>query len=174
MLTRATGDEEHQDDIVLTLLPLSQADLQAGTIPDTMTPSQMRLCAPPSFSSTQSSRTLVQSVYAALRRCQAYTLCSLSFPSHSGQYLPHGAQLDLDMDTQRSVMGILNTGLPLPKSPSLQLRDNGRLGTLCDGTQEREERGWWTLRFQQVLREMQRMDPVISLEVLRDGDESQH
>ena len=70
-------------------------------------------------------------------------------------------------------MDILNTGLPLPKSPSLQLRDNQRLRIDVskntegrdgsDADREREERGWWTLRFQQVLREMQRRDPMLSL-----------
>lgn len=128
----------------------------------------------------------------ALRRCHAYTLCSLAFPSHAGTYLPHGPQVDLEADTQRSVMDILHTGLPLPKSPSLQMRDNLRLdankglggGKSTGGVEgkdaregrdaagdvdrEREERGWWTLRFQQVLREVQRRDPMLSLAVFGD------
>jgi hypothetical protein len=76
-------------------------------------------------------------------------------------------------------MEILNTGLPLPKSPSLQLNNNARLtlarrvnsvGAGGDVDKEREERGWWTLRFQQVLREMQRLDPVLSLELVGDDE----
>lgn len=68
-------------------------------------------------------------------------------------------------------MDILNTGLPLPKSPSVQLKDNDRLGARdgpSDADREREERGWWTLRFQQVLREMQRQDPMLSLSMFDD------
>ena len=94
---------------------------------------------------------------------------SLSFPSHSGQYLPHGPHLDLEQDTQRGVMAILNSGLPLPKSPSIQLADPGRAGTADpsnDHDKEREERGWWALRFQQVLREVQRQDPMLSTQTL--------
>lgn len=30
---------------------------------------------------------------------------------------------------------------------------------------ERQERGWWTLRFQQVLREMQRKEPVATVDL---------
>jgi hypothetical protein len=39
---------------------------------------------------------------------------------------------------------ILRRGLPLPKSPSAQMAEQG-----ADPTeQEREARGWWSLRFQ--------------------------
>ncbi|EKM51245.1 uncharacterized protein PHACADRAFT_263285 [Phanerochaete carnosa HHB-10118-sp] len=75
-------------------------------------------------------------------------------------------------------MDILHTGLPLPKSPSLQMRDNQRLGIDVnestggkggnDADREREERGWWTLRFQQVLREVQRRDPMLLLSMFGD------
>ncbi len=66
-------------------------------------------------------------------------------------------------------MEILNTGLPLPKSPSVQISDMGRtnlIRTISEVDKEREERGWWALRFQQVLREMQRQDPMLSLEMM--------
>jgi hypothetical protein len=75
-------------------------------------------------------------------------------------------------DTFAKVESILTSGLPLPKSPSLQAeqgtferdhRDRHRLHQATnlnlDSTKlEREERGWWTLRFHQVLREMGQQD----------------
>ena len=108
----------------------------------------------------------------AFVRCHAYTLRSLSFPSHTGAYLPHGPHVDLEGDTQKSVVAILNTGLPLPKSPSVQGEQMDRLrtmGRISDTDQEREERGWWALRFQQVLREMQRQDAMVALETVASG-----
>lgn len=99
----------------------------------------------------------------AFEQCHHSTLRSLSFPSHSGAYLAHGPGVDLEVDTKQSVMSILASGLPLPKSPSLQM-DEVKQGILGDATQlEREERGWWALRFQQVFRELQRQElPVLN------------
>lgn len=152
---------------MLGLLPLSQSDLQSGTMPEASATVEVRLTFPPGSEALKESEAAVVS---AFRRCRAYTLRSLSFPSHSGQYLPHGPQVDLELDTQKTVMDILNTGLPLPKSPSVQFKDNQRLGTreISDTDREREERGWWTLRFQQVLREMQRQDPMLSSATFED------
>lgn len=152
--------------VVLDLLPISQNDLQAGTIPDDRTVIVATLSTAASHGTQDERATVVD----AFRRCYAYTLRSLSFPSHPGLHLPHGPHVDLEQDTQKSVMAILNTGLPLPKSPSVQMGDVGRVvgsGTadlVNDHDKEREERGWWALRFQQVLREVQRQDPVMSLE----------
>ncbi|KAI0337858.1 hypothetical protein BDW22DRAFT_1363638 [Trametopsis cervina] len=155
---------ESDDHFKLELLPLNQHDLQSGMIPHERSVIVVDLSPPTRL--TDSERATATN---AFRRCHAYTLRSLSFPSHSGQYLPHGAHLDLEQDTQRSVMAILSTGLPLPKSPSIQMADTGRAGTAdpsTDHDREREERGWWALRFQQVLREMQRQDPMASLQAL--------
>lgn len=148
--------------VELDLLPLKQTDLQSGMIPDDRNIITVRLSP-----SSRSVKEETGSMQDALRRCYAHTLRSLSFPSHSGQYLPHGPHVDIEQDTQKSVMSILNSGLPLPKSPSIQLADPGRAGTadpLNDHDKEREERGWWALRFQQVLREVQRQDPMMSLQ----------
>jgi hypothetical protein len=98
------------------------------------------------------------------RQCSQFTLRSLSFLSHSGGRLDHGPDVDLELDTHQSVLAIMASGLPLPKSPSVQLEEVvlGESGSARQ--QEREERGWWSLRFQQVLREMQRRDalPVLT------------
>jgi hypothetical protein len=65
---------------------------------------------------------------------------------------------ELEMDARCSLGSILASGLPLPKSPSFQKEEEAK-GVVADAVQmEREERGWWSLRFQQVLHEIQRMD----------------
>lgn len=88
---------------------------------------------------------------SAFERCLHFTLRSLSFPQ-SGDYLAPGA--DHQSDTRKSLLSILASGLPLPKSPSIQMQE---LHASKDPMhQEREERGWWTLRFQQVIRELYR------------------
>lgn len=93
-----------------------------------------------------------------MQSCSNFTTRSLSFPSNSEKYLAHGPGADLETDTKNSVLSILASGLPLPKSPSIQIEE-AILGDAPNGAQqEREERGWWTLRFQQVLREMQRRE----------------
>jgi hypothetical protein len=92
----------------------------------------------------------------AFERCFRFTLRSLSFPSYTANLFTNGGNTDLDSDTKHSVMSILASGLPLPMSPSQQL-DEAQKGRPTDLVQEeREERGWWSLRFQQVLKEMQR------------------
>lgn len=94
----------------------------------------------------------------AFHKCFMFTLRSLSFPCQTGMDLAHGPTADYEMDTKMSVMSILSSGLPLPKSPS-QLLDEFDKGRPSDATEEeREERGWWAVRFRQVLREMQRQD----------------
>lgn len=146
----------------LKLLPLTQNELQTGMIPDDRGIVVANFPFPSRMTHVERSAALT-----AFRRCHAYTLRSISFPSHSGKYLPLGPNVDFEQDTQKSVMAILNTGLPLPKSPSIQMVDTGRAGSADpanDLDKEREERGWWALRFQQVLREMQRQDPVMALQ----------
>lgn len=153
------------DCLSLNLLPLSPSKLQAGTIPEGGEVSTIDIFLPHDNVSRSEA-------HKAFVRCHAYTQRSLSFPSHNGAYLPHGPHVDLEHDTQQSVVAILNTGLPLPKSPSVQGEHMERLrsvGKLSDSDQEREERGWWTLRFQQVLREVQRQDAMQALEMVASG-----
>jgi hypothetical protein len=99
---------------------------------------------------------------SALQQCFQCTLRMLSFPSNSGEHLMHNSNMDLETDTHHSTISILNAGLPLPKSPSFRMEETF-LGQVSDTKQqEREERGWWALRFQQVYREIQRQEISIS------------
>jgi len=88
---------------------------------------------------------------APLRQCCQYALRSLSSPS-AKSYLAHASK---ESEISQSVLSILASGLPFPKSPSMQLQ-GVELGQAGDAEQqEREERGWWSLRFHEVLREIQ-------------------
>lgn len=111
----------------------------------------------PSSSSAATSNPSRESWLAAFRCSSRSTLRILSDPGISGS----GSNLEepnhlLEQDRRRILESILESGLPLPKSPSLQLADKSTgLGKSNDCTQmlEREERGWWSLQFQELLRE---------------------
>lgn len=108
---------------------------------------------------------------SAYTKCLRHTLRSLSFPLDT-RYSELSDDLGLEGHSRHSVVSILASGLPLPKSPSYHHLTNGNRGQsaldLVDG--EREERGWWTLRFKQILREMERVDdPVLLMSTPRPG-----
>ncbi|KAK1235576.1 Protein T2, partial [Marasmius sp. AFHP31] len=90
---------------------------------------------------------------SALRSACKPTLAAMSNPSLNEQERRSMTGLNeaLDSHSSRILDTILASGLPPPKSPSMQLG-----GTEGDCVKlEREERGWWSMRFQQVLKEMQ-------------------
>ncbi|KAG6826253.1 hypothetical protein H0H92_000561 [Tricholoma furcatifolium] len=94
---------------------------------------------------------------SVLHRCQKFTMCSLSIPTRN-----HDPQLDAAFDKEQAVFSLLSSGLPLPKSPSAQIAGVRRGESTDDAMKEREERGWWSLRFQQVFRELQRQDLALA------------
>jgi hypothetical protein len=154
--------------IVLDILPVDVKNLDKGVIPQSASVKTIHLAIPkecpnPDSEEDPAEETRRQTWLSAFQQCFQFTLRSLSVPSHSGGYPIHGPNVDLELDTRNSVLGLLASGLPLPKSPSVQFEDVQR-GQGCDPRrQEREERGWWSLRFQQVLRELLRQDvPVPS------------
>ena len=97
---------------------------------------------------------------SAFNRCYMHTMRSLAFPAsyglRKGNYLESG-QSD-DNEHPNSIMSVLSSGQPLPKSPSVQLRAMD----LNPIEQEREERSWWAARFQHVLREISSRDELES------------
>lgn len=140
------------DDIVsLDLVSISPEHLDTGFVGEDTSVVAITLALPAVDGDAGTRQELV----AALRKCHRHTIRSLSFPS-----LPGTMMEDVEIDTRQSLVGILSSGLPLPKSPSIQFDEaaQGERRDAIDG--EREERGWWTLRFQQVLRELQREEVV--------------
>jgi hypothetical protein len=96
----------------------------------------------------------------AFKQSAQQTLQSLSRPSQSGRYLIHGPNFDFESDIAKSITSAVAMGLPLPKSPSIQSKEAAH-GEEKDPTQqEREERSWWSFRFQQVLCELQMQSVV--------------
>ncbi|KAH9895851.1 hypothetical protein C8Q73DRAFT_454762 [Cubamyces lactineus] len=147
----------------VNLVPIPLDQLDTGITVENTPPTTITLSIPPSEAPEANPPELLK----ALRKCHHHTVRGLSYPS-----LPAIITDDLELDTRQSLAGILSSGLPLPKSPSMQFeeaaRDNGEVPGVPDGEDagtrgEREERGWWTLRFQQVLREMQRDEVPVAL-----------
>ena len=133
--------------IALDLIPIGPEYLDSGLVGEDTPVVSITLTLP----KTQNEDEAYEQLRSALRKCQQHTVRSLSFPAQPGSMME-----DVEIDTRQSLVGILSSGLPLPKSPSIQFDEaaKGQRRDAVDG--EREERGWWTLRFQQVLRELQR------------------
>ena len=134
------------DGLNLGLVPIRPEHLDTGLVADNAHATSLTLSYPSEVDNGERQRLL-----EALRKCQHHMFRSLSMPT-----LPGALMEDLEIDTRQSLVGILSSGLPLPKSPSIQFEEaqKGLRRDVADG--EREERGWWTLRFHQVLRELQR------------------
>ncbi|KAH7102466.1 hypothetical protein BKA62DRAFT_769627 [Auriculariales sp. MPI-PUGE-AT-0066] len=146
--------------IALDLLPMAQERGGVNVAPLHSSPFAVFFTPYRSTSQRISGRVLDESAriwLQAFEKCFLFTLRSLSFPC-LGDHLAHGPDADLEMDTKASVVSILSVGLPLPKSPSQLIIDNetGRLPDTIED--ERAERGWWAVRFRQVLRDLQRQD----------------
>ena len=92
-----------------------------------------------------------------LRQCCHSTLRTLSSLSTTNTLIHRSLP---DTDTQKPVLSILAAGLPIPKSPSMQIEESER-GVASDSEQqEREERGWWSQRFHEVFSELSKHEAV--------------
>lgn len=149
---------------MLDVLPVDVSKLNRGVSTDNGSLTVLRFLVPnqqvPTLSKAHApviKEDVRRSWISAFQQCFRYTLHSISLPPHP-RYDPH---LDLAIDTHQTVFSLLASGLPLPKSPSIQDADLQR-GEEKDSTrEEREERGWWSVRFQQVFRELQRQDMAL-------------
>ena len=163
-LSRVLRVIEDSNQIVLDLLPVDPENVATGGIPDSGQVIMLSLSIPPTSSAgvrldMPSLSRLRQNWISAFQECSEHTLRALSFPTQSGKLVAPTPGVGWDNDAQTSVSAILASGLPLPKSPSTQLAEPG-----ADPTQqEREARGWWAIRFQQVLREMQHGSALITI-----------
>jgi hypothetical protein len=151
--------------IVLDVLPVDVGKLNRVVSTDNGSLTVLRFIVPNQEESTLSEKAQAPAIredvqrawISAFQQCFRYTLHSISLPPHP-RYDPH---LDLALDTHQTVFSLLASGLPLPKSPSIQGADLQR-GEPKDSTrEEREERGWWSVRFQQVFRELQRQNMAL-------------
>ncbi|KAI9439268.1 hypothetical protein H4582DRAFT_128071 [Lactarius indigo] len=155
-LSRVLKVIEDSNQIVLDLLPVDPENVATGGMPDSGQVIMLTLSIPSTSSAgvrldTPSLSRLRQNWISAFQECAEHTLRALSFPTQSGKLVAPTPGVAWDNDAQTSVSAIIASGLPLPKSPSTQLAEQGT----DPSQQEREARGWWALRFQQVLREMQ-------------------
>ena len=159
-ISRVLKAIEDSSQIVLDLLPVDLENIATGRIPDSGQVITLSLSVPPVSSSGAQldmaglSR-LRHNWVSAFQECAEYTLRALSFPTESGKLAAPTPGLVWETgnnNPQTSVSATSTSGLPLPKSPSAQMAEQGA----DPAEQEREARGWWGLRFQQVLREMQR------------------
>lgn len=153
-----------QDIIILDALPVDVNQPNQALPVDNGSLVTFRLSVPSQQSTSGSesekphtNQDIKRSWISAFQRCFRYTLYTNSVPSHPR----YDHQLDLALDTHQTVASLLASGLPLPKSPSVQAaemqdgRDNDPV------REEREERGWWSVRFQQVFRELQRQNMAL-------------
>ena len=154
--SRANTSRTGYDHLIgVQVLPVDVDELDSGNLSDSSATS-LFLHLPNAGNSTQSQSEATRRWWTAFEQCYHFTLRSISFPAHSGKFLAPGADAAQDENTRQTVMSILASGLPLPKSPSVQIEELEKNAVQDASIREREERGWWTLRFQQILHEMQR------------------
>lgn len=156
-ISRILQVKEDSGHIVLDLLPVDSENIATGRIHDSGQVIMLTLSVPLVSSSgipldVSSLSRLRHNWVSAFQECAEHTIRALSFPMQSGKLAVPIPGLACDRDPQSSASSILESGLPLPKSPSQQMAEN----TADTTQQEREARGWWALRFQQVLHGMQR------------------
>ncbi|KAH9961967.1 hypothetical protein BC827DRAFT_249515 [Russula dissimulans] len=156
-ISRVLKAIEESSRIVLDLLPVDLENIATGRIPDSGQIIKITLSVPSTSSlgvqlDAPSLSRLGHNWVSAFQECAEYTLRALSFPTQSGKLAAPIPGLAWDRDPQTSGSAILAGGCPLPKSPSTQMAEQDA----DPAEQEREARGWWALRFQQVLRETQR------------------
>lgn len=149
-----TDETDRRSSISLDLVPLTSEELERGHANSkgrVLTVSLSRGSSRSSVSEASVQCAILKEWLVPLRQCCQHTLRSLSSPSAKGQL----AHMSKESEISQSVLSILASGLPFPKSPSMQLH-SVELGQAGDAEQqEREERGWWSLRFHEVLREIQ-------------------
>ena len=96
----------------------------------------------------------------SLRQCCKNILRKLTFITYPDQEGTSFLGSDRALDTHLVVSSLTASGLPIPRSPSGNLPETCSAGgdRRPGSSDEREERGWWSLRYQQVCREFQRQD----------------
>ncbi|KAG1744927.1 uncharacterized protein EDB91DRAFT_168184 [Suillus paluster] len=154
-----TDETDRRSSISLDLVPLTAEEFERGhanSKGQVLTVSLSHGTSRSSVSEASMQCAVFKEWVAPLRQCCQHTLRSLSSPSVKG-HLAHASKSEIS----QSVLSILASGLPFPKSPSMQLHgvEQGQAGDAEQ--QEREERGWWSLRFHEVLQEIRGREVVL-------------
>ncbi|KAG0696358.1 hypothetical protein DFH29DRAFT_1072112 [Suillus ampliporus] len=154
-----TDETDRRSSISLDLVPLTAEELERGLANSkgqVLTVSLSHGTSRSSVSEASMQCAVFKEWLAPLRQCCQHTLRSLSLPSVKG-HLAHASKSEIS----QSVLSILASGLPFPKSPSMQLHgvEHGQAGDAEQ--QEREERGWWSLRFHEVLQEIREREVAL-------------
>ncbi|KAK7460497.1 Protein T2 [Stygiomarasmius scandens] len=140
--------------LMLDVVPIGP-DLDQGALADNSVIKSLHFRLPDPRTSSSPKIPTKQVWLSSFKRSVQSTLRTLSDPYFSRDCLMGPNKL-LEHDRRRILNSILASGLPFPKSPSLQeasiaMRRN-ELDYDNDSMRlEREERGWWSLRFKQVL-----------------------
>ncbi|KAG1743789.1 hypothetical protein EDB19DRAFT_540023 [Suillus lakei] len=155
-----TDETDRRSSISLDLVPLAAEELERGYVNSkgrVLTVSLSHGTSRSSVSEASMQCVVLKEWLVPLRQSCQHTLRSLSSPSVKS----HLAHASKESEISQSVLSILASGLPFPKSPSMQLHsvEQGQAGDTEQ--QEREERGWWSLRFHEVLREIQRREVAL-------------
>ncbi|KZT01281.1 uncharacterized protein LAESUDRAFT_815982 [Laetiporus sulphureus 93-53] len=147
-------EDANSCNVILDLLPLNSDQAGTGSVPQAVPVVELTVSIPTVHEDPES----FQYWLAALHQSQEHTTHALSFAgfsyaSSSGGSSGLDINSDLHQDTFQAMKSIVSCGMPLPKSPSMQFQEKrDEVGQ----EREREERAWWSLRFQQVIRDVQR------------------
>ncbi|KAH7886686.1 hypothetical protein F5I97DRAFT_1028978 [Phlebopus sp. FC_14] len=153
-----TDEIDRRQSITVDLVPSTAEELDQGrlhpggpvvTISFSYRPSRA------SVAEASAGRVLLSEWLPPLRKCCQHTLKSISSLTTKG-FAFHDATSD--PDAQNPVLSILASGLPFPKSPSMQIEASEKGEASNSEQQEREERGWWSKRFHEVFIEMSKQD----------------
>ncbi|PFH49625.1 hypothetical protein AMATHDRAFT_4710 [Amanita thiersii Skay4041] len=134
--------EDGPVNVMLELIPLNEEDLTISS----MTINTVHCCL-----SQQQQRNEVAQWRSALQKSTQSTIRSLAYPGIASGASQFQQQDQLATPTTN----MADPDFPVPKSPSAQIMEV-RSGQMSGDPvrQEREERGYWNVRFQQVLKEM--------------------
>ncbi|KAF6742865.1 hypothetical protein DFP72DRAFT_935979 [Ephemerocybe angulata] len=151
----STGGVGEAAELHLALIPITCDSVKSDSLPRSASIADVVLALPDNLPEHQNQgddtvqRTL-DTWSTAFQRCSEDTMQLLSCPA------PRKAvPSERSKETWLAVSSLVSSGLPMPKSPSGQFPDleYSRSGQEAREV-EREERGWWSLRYQQVLGEM--------------------
>ena len=140
--------------ITLDLAPMTSRALEEGYVQSTGSVVTIALSLPHTQgarSSSERARAPLGDWLAPLRRCCQYTHRGLSSLSPTHMLVDRAASAT---EAQKPVLSLIAAGLPLPKSPSMQMEESARGLASGSEQQEREERGWWSKRFHEVFAEL--------------------